>query len=158
MPSDKHSSITAIATALVSSLFNVASSRDMPFRQPQQFQCLHHGFTFVFLCTPLFSPLQHRWQFAVHALWLQYETQVSAVQARALVALFFVWNASPAFEELEMKQNVRIHHVKGTLKWAENEWIWSVLANGFFTNNLLGAFQEIIIVIQKSKQTSVRKN
>jgi len=31
MPSDKHNSIMAIATALISSLFNVASSRDVSF-------------------------------------------------------------------------------------------------------------------------------
>ena len=34
MPSDKHNSIMAIATGFISSLFNVASSRDVPFRQP----------------------------------------------------------------------------------------------------------------------------
>ena len=40
-----------------------------------------------------------------------------------------------------------------TTYWAENEWIWSVLANRFSTNNLLGACQEIIMVISK-KQTN----
>ena len=61
MPSDKHNSITAIATALISSLFNVTLSRNVPFRQPQQLQCLHHGSTKAYLCFPFLSPLPHRW-------------------------------------------------------------------------------------------------
>jgi len=32
---------------LISSLINIASSRDVPFHQPQPLQCLHHGATFV---------------------------------------------------------------------------------------------------------------
>jgi len=45
MPSDKRNSIMDIATGLISSLFNVASSQDVHFCQPQQIQCSHHGFT-----------------------------------------------------------------------------------------------------------------
>jgi len=55
MRSDKRNSIMAIATGLISSLFNVALSGDVPFRQPQQFQCLHHGSTKAFLCSLLYS-------------------------------------------------------------------------------------------------------
>jgi len=55
MPSDKHNSRTARITDFISSLINVASSRDMPFRQPQQLQCLHNGATFVPLCAPILS-------------------------------------------------------------------------------------------------------
>jgi len=47
MPSDKHNSRMAGARDLISSLINVASSRDMPFHQLQQLKCLHHGATFV---------------------------------------------------------------------------------------------------------------
>ena len=36
MHSDKHNLIMTIATGLISSLINVASSRDVPFHQPQQ--------------------------------------------------------------------------------------------------------------------------
>jgi len=43
MPSDKRNLVMANAIGLISSLFNVASSGDVPFRQPQQLQCLHHG-------------------------------------------------------------------------------------------------------------------
>ena len=46
MPSDKHNSRTARARDLISSLINVASSRDVPFHQPQLLQCLHQGATF----------------------------------------------------------------------------------------------------------------
>ena len=53
MPSDKHNSRTARARYLISSLINVASSRDVPFNQPQLLQCLHQGVTFV----PLWSPI-----------------------------------------------------------------------------------------------------
>jgi len=43
------------ATGLISSLFDIASSGDVPFRQPQQLQCLHHGATEAYLCSPLSS-------------------------------------------------------------------------------------------------------
>ena len=71
----------AIATDSISSLFNVASSRDIHFHQPQQLQCLHHGSTKVLLCTLFLSPLLRRWQFVVFMLWLQCKTWVSAMLA-----------------------------------------------------------------------------
>jgi len=52
MPSDNHNSRTARARDFISSLINVTSSRNVPFHQLQQLQCLHHGATFV----PLWSP------------------------------------------------------------------------------------------------------
>ena len=52
IPSDKHNSRTAEARDLISSLIN-ASSRDVPFDQPQLLQRLHKGVTFV----PLWSPI-----------------------------------------------------------------------------------------------------
>ena len=55
MPSNKHNSIMAVATGLISSLFNVTLSGDMPFCQLQQVQCLHHGSTKAHLCSPLSS-------------------------------------------------------------------------------------------------------
>ena len=42
-PSDKHNSINTKAMGLISSLFNVALSGDVPFGQPLQLQCSHHG-------------------------------------------------------------------------------------------------------------------
>ena len=56
MPSDKCNSIMAIATGLISSLSNVVSSRDMSFHQLKQIQCLHHGYTKAYLCSPFPSP------------------------------------------------------------------------------------------------------
>ena len=50
MPSDKHNSRKARARDLISSLINVTLSQDVPFHQPQQLQCLHHGATFVPPC------------------------------------------------------------------------------------------------------------
>ena len=51
MPSDK-CNIIGLATkamGLSCSLFNVAFYRDVPFRQPLQFQCSHYGFTKAYL-------------------------------------------------------------------------------------------------------------
>jgi len=55
MPLDKHNSRMARARDLMSSLINVASSQNVPFHQPQQLQCLHHGATFVLLWSPILS-------------------------------------------------------------------------------------------------------
>jgi len=55
MPSDEHNSIMTVATGLISSLFKVPSSGDVPFRQPKQLQCLHHGCTKAHLCCNLYS-------------------------------------------------------------------------------------------------------
>jgi len=52
MPSDEHNLRTAKAAGLIYLLINAASSRDVPFHQPQQLQCLHHGATFVLVCAP----------------------------------------------------------------------------------------------------------
>ena len=51
MPSNKDNSW---ARDLISSI-NVASSRDVPFHQPQQVQYLHHGATFELLCASVLS-------------------------------------------------------------------------------------------------------
>ena len=55
MPSDKHNSRAARTRDLISSLINVASSRDVPFHQLQQLQCLHHGATVVRFWSPILS-------------------------------------------------------------------------------------------------------
>ena len=52
MPSDKQNLRTAKPAGL---MIIVASSQDVPFHQPQQVQCLHHGATFEPLCVPVFS-------------------------------------------------------------------------------------------------------
>ena len=52
MPSEKHNSITAKAMGFIFALFDVASYGDMPIRQPQQLQYLHHGSTEAHLYPP----------------------------------------------------------------------------------------------------------
>jgi len=42
----------------------------------------------------------------VRMLCLQCKTYASAVQAGTLLTLFFAWNISEKFEELEVKQSV----------------------------------------------------
>ena len=61
MPSDKHNLRMARAKDLISSLIiSVASSRDVPFHQPQELQCLYHGATFVPLWSPILSSQPHK--------------------------------------------------------------------------------------------------
>ena len=57
MPSDKHNLITAKATGLIFSLFDVALARQVPFDIPQYVQCILHGLTNVLLCVPHLSLL-----------------------------------------------------------------------------------------------------
>ena len=47
MPSGKHNLRMARVRGLIFSLINIASSRDVPFHQSQQLQCLDQGATFV---------------------------------------------------------------------------------------------------------------
>ena len=50
MPSDKHNSITTKTMGLIFSLFDIASSQDVPFGIPQYVQYTHHGLTVDLLC------------------------------------------------------------------------------------------------------------
>jgi len=94
MPSDKHNSKMAWARYLIFSLINVASSRDMlfHFHQLQQLQCLHHGATFVPLCTPILSS----WSCKVTICWRHMMASVRDIKiAEALLILclaYYVWN------------------------------------------------------------------
>ena len=47
-----HNLTTATAMGLISSLFDIASCRDVPFGIPQYVQCTHHGLTFACICVP----------------------------------------------------------------------------------------------------------
>jgi len=42
-----------VAMGLISSLFDFASPRDVPFHQPQEVQCMHHGHTIALHCVPV---------------------------------------------------------------------------------------------------------
>ena len=109
MPSDKRNLITAIATGLISSLFNVASSGDVPFRQPKQLQCLHHGSTKAYLCSPLYSI---PYCVGDDLQYVHYGFGMRAVQAGEIFTLFFAWNGNQTFEELEVKRSEVLHCVK----------------------------------------------
>ena len=65
MPSSKHNSTMDVAMGLISSLFDVASSRDVPFHQPQDVQCMHYGLTFVLLCVSVLFADNARYQFMI---------------------------------------------------------------------------------------------
>ena len=52
MPSDKHNSVTAKATTLIFSLFDVASTQEVPFGIPLYVQCTLQGLNSVLLCVP----------------------------------------------------------------------------------------------------------
>jgi len=107
MPSDKRNSIMAMATGFNFSLINVTLSGDVPFHPVQQLQCLHHGSTKDYLCSPLssiFSPLPRRWQFAICVLWLRCETRVSIGLAGVfLMLLFFAWNVAKHVRRVRSK-------------------------------------------------------
>ena len=45
MPSDKRNLITAKATGLIFSLFDVTSAQEVPFGIPHYIQCILHGLT-----------------------------------------------------------------------------------------------------------------
>jgi len=90
----------AIAKGLISLLFNIALSGEVPFHQPQQqqqLQCLHHGSTKTHLCTPFpfplplhsFSPyhISDELQYTCKASVQDLGTAVNAKQAGALLRI-----------------------------------------------------------------------
>jgi len=103
MPSDKHNSITAQAMGLISSLFNVALSRDVPFHQPLQLQYLHHGSTKAYLSSPFLSPLLHWWQYALALLHGFMEDLVTAVIAEVFNTLSLC--STKCWTAMKMKRN-----------------------------------------------------
>ena len=54
-----------VYTDLIFSLFDVASSQDVPFHQPQYVQCMYYGPTFVLLCVPVLFADNAKCQFAM---------------------------------------------------------------------------------------------
>ena len=65
MPPAMHNSTIDKAMGLISSLFDVALSRDVPFCQPQYVQYIHHRLAFVLLCVPVLFVDNARCQFAI---------------------------------------------------------------------------------------------
>ena len=103
MPSGKRNSITAKFMGLIFSLFDVASSRDVPFGILQYVQCTHHGLTFVLLCVPFTFADNPRCRFVVTRCMasLQYFckwessvfSMVTGLIVEMVLTLFFVCNA-----------------------------------------------------------------
>ena len=89
MPLDKRNSITAMAMNLISSLFNVTSSWDMPFYQLQKLQSSHHGSTKAYLCSPFLFPILHKWRFVVVLFYGFIEDLVTAVIAEVFTTVSF---------------------------------------------------------------------
>ena len=94
MHSDKHNSIMATATGLISSLFNIASSGGVPFTNHSNFNACIMKLTFALFYAPFLSPLLLSWQLVMRRLWLQCKTWVSAVLTISLLTLFFAWNVT----------------------------------------------------------------
>ena len=61
LPSDKCNSM-----GLIFSLFDIASSIDVPLGIPQHVKCTHHGLTFVLLCVPFLFADSPRCQFTIY--------------------------------------------------------------------------------------------
>jgi len=115
MPLDKRNLITAIATVLISSLFNVASSRDVPFCQLQQLHCLHHGST---KALPLFSFVLHSFllfrvgdnlRYARYGFGMRLVVQVGEFLHYSLLE-----NLAKHSKSLGAKRSAVIHRVKMT--------------------------------------------
>ena len=121
MPSDKHNSRTARARDLISSLINITLSRDVPFHQPQQLQCLHHGATFVLLWSPILSSQPRKVTICGrHVMALLRDIQIT----EALLTLCLAYYV---------------------MKWVRHCWNWGIMA---FTYLDMGhAFHEYILRI-----------
>ena len=65
MSSDKCNLITATATGLIFTLFDVTLSREVSFGIPQCIKCILHGLTSVFLCVPFIFAESKKCQFGV---------------------------------------------------------------------------------------------
>ena len=84
---------------------------------------------FILLCAPFLSQLPHWWRFLVCILWLQCEAWVSEVLARALLMLFFAWNATQCVQH-SWKRSVVIYHDRMTLnRWLECVLQWSNISH-----------------------------
>ena len=101
MPLDKHNSIMATATSLISSLFNITLTRDMAFCQLQQLQWFYQSLHLFFFVLHIFLHY-----YACDDLWyIQYSSQVtSRIHAlRGMRAREKLARVQGCFEELRAK-------------------------------------------------------
>ena len=68
--------ITAKATGLIFSLFDITSAGHMPYGIPQYVQCILHGLTSVLLCVPFMYADSERCRFGGSARWFPFTTEI----------------------------------------------------------------------------------
>ena len=97
MPSDKRNLIIAKAIGLISSLFNIASFRDMATTAASMLTTWFYKsqplFSFVLICSAFLSQLLHSWRFAVASHCGFMEDLVTAVIAEVFNMLSFCLKA-----------------------------------------------------------------
>ena len=111
MPSAKHNSTIDNATRLLSLLQDVVSSQGMPFCQPQQLQCLHHGSTEPYLCSPLYSITfftTAQETICSTSVMTSVQELVTTLLAEQLLILFFLWYATQRVQD-SWQQSVIVH-------------------------------------------------
>ena len=79
MPSGKRNLITAKATGLIYSLFDVALARKVPFGILQYVECILHGLTSVLLCVPFIFADSEKCQFGDNTRWLPFITEIVCI-------------------------------------------------------------------------------
>ena len=76
MHAEKGNSITAKATDLIFSLFDVTSAGHMPFGILQYVECILHGLTSVLFCVPFIFADSERCRFGGSAWWLLFIMEI----------------------------------------------------------------------------------
>ena len=96
---------------LLSLLQDVVSSQDMPFCQPQQLQCLHHGSTKAYLCSPLYSITfftTAQETICSTSVMTSMQELVTTLLAELLLTLFFLRYATQRVQD-SWQQSVILH-------------------------------------------------
>jgi len=135
MSSDKHNSRTAGARDLISSLINVASSRDVPFHQPQLLQCLHQGATFVpLLISHTFLHNHVRWRFAVatHEMATVWDIKIDEALLMLCLAYYVMKRVRHCRNETLWLSRIKIRGARFTSIFS----IFSVLMAGWIAEML----------------------
>ena len=79
MPSDKCNSITAKATGLILSLFDIVLAQEVPFGILQYIQCILHGLSSVLFCVPFILADSERCRFGGSTRWLPFEMEIVCI-------------------------------------------------------------------------------
>ena len=152
MPSDKRNTIMAIATALIFLHWSASLCPET---------CLFANCSNSNACIMVLPKLS----FVLHSflhnrvgddLWYMHQckTQVRAVQAGVLLALFLAWNVGLTFEELEAKRSTMIHCVKVThpLLSTTGVYILTIMHSVFFV--MAGLIVEMLFMLLSVHNTA----